>query len=234
MTTAKKETMKLNLIVVAHPDDEILGFGATGAKLVASGEIVQPIILCGDVDAREQRPSDEELYADMLAANNEVGFNRPILGGFPNIRMNNVDHIEIVRFIENQIVQFQPDRIFTHHPGDLNDDHVQISKACMAAARLFQRRSDIKQLESLHFMEILSATDWAFPAAGNSFTPNTYQEIGNFLDVKIRALQHYRKVIRPFPHPRSDEILRGLAAYRGGQCGANYAESFQTIFRLGF
>lgn len=234
MTIAKSETATLNLIIVAHPDDEILGFGATGAKLVAAGELVQPVILCGGVDARSQRPSDEELYADMLAANNEVGFNRPVLGGFPNIRMNTVDHIDVVRFIEQQIIQFQPTRIFTHHLGDLNDDHVQIAKACMAAARLFQRRTDIRSLESLHFMEILSATDWAFPAAGNAFTPNSYYEIGDYINVKIRALQHYRNVIRPFPHPRSDEILKGLAAYRGGQCGAKYAEAFQTIFRLGF
>jgi LmbE family N-acetylglucosaminyl deacetylase len=234
MVATIKESIKLNLVVVAHPDDEILGFGATGAKLVAFGEIVQPIILCGNVDARTQRPSDEELYSDMLCANNEVGFCPPILGEFPNIRMNNVDHIDIVRFIEEQITRFQPNRIFTHHPTDLNDDHVQISKACMAAARLFQRRSDIKRLESLSFMEILSATDWSFSVNGNGFAPNTYEEVGDFLDTKIRALGCYRKVIRPFPHPRSEEILKGLAAYRGGQCGANYAEAFQTVFRMGF
>jgi len=38
---------KLNLVVVAHPDDEILGFGAAGNKLAQKGEIVQPIILVG-------------------------------------------------------------------------------------------------------------------------------------------------------------------------------------------
>ena len=61
-------TPPVNLVVVAHPDDEILGFGATGAKLVAAGEIVQPIILCGNVDARTQRPTDERLMADIAAA----------------------------------------------------------------------------------------------------------------------------------------------------------------------
>jgi N-acetylglucosamine malate deacetylase 1 len=44
----------VNLVIVAHPDDEILGYGAAGAKLVAAGEVVQPVILCGNVDARTQ------------------------------------------------------------------------------------------------------------------------------------------------------------------------------------
>ncbi|MDP5131227.1 MAG: PIG-L family deacetylase [Paraglaciecola sp.] len=224
---------KVNLVVVAHPDDEILGFGASGAKLVANGEIVQPIILCGSVDVRTLRPTNEELYADMLKANVEVGFAEPILGDFPNIRMNTVPHVEIVQFIERQIEKFKPARIFTHHPGDLNDDHTQVSKACLAAARLFQRRADIPALEALYFMEILSSSDWAFSGVTEAFKPTTYVEITAQLQQKISALNHYRNVMRPFPHPRSVEIVTGLAAYRGGQSGLNYAEAFQLVFKQG-
>ncbi|PWW06854.1 MULTISPECIES: PIG-L deacetylase family protein [Pseudidiomarina] len=225
---------KVNLVVVAHPDDEILGFGAAGAKLAEQGEVVQPIILCGNVDVRNHRPTDDELYQDMYAANAEVGFNEPVLGTFPNIRMNTVPHVEIVQFIEKQIEAFKPARIFTHHPGDLNDDHVQISRACQAAARLYQRRADIPPLQALYFMEILSSTDWAFSTTGENFIPSNFVEIGEeFLSKKIKALSHYRKVMRPFPHPRSDEVLRGLAAYRGGQAGLNYAEAFQLVFQQG-
>lgn len=224
---------KVNLIVVAHPDDEILGFGATGAKLAAAGEIVQPIILCGSVDVRTLRPTNEELYADMLNANTEVGFAEPVLGDFPNIRMNTVPHVEIVQFIEKQIQRFKPARIFTHHPGDLNDDHTQVSKACLAAARLFQRRADVPALEALYFMEILSSSDWAFPGVTEGFKPTTYVEVADELKRKIAALNHYRNVMRPFPHPRSDEVVTGLAAYRGGQSGLNYAEAFQLVFKQG-
>jgi LmbE family N-acetylglucosaminyl deacetylase len=225
---------QINLVIVAHPDDEILGFGATGAKLASFGEMVQPVILCGNVDVRTSRPTDEELFHDLSSANREVGFQQPVLGNFPNIRMNTVPHVEIVQFIEQQIEKFKPTRIFTHHPGDLNDDHVQISKACQAAARLYQRRSDIPPLEALYFMEILSSTDWSFAATGENFIPTNYVEIGEgFIQKKIKALAHYRKVMRPFPHPRSEEILRGLAAYRGGQSGLNYAEAFQLVFKQG-
>ena len=81
-----------NLVVVAHPDDEILGFGATGAKLAKEGDTVQPVILCGSVDARTNRPTDVQLHEDILAANRLAGFAEPVLGTFPNIRMNSVPH----------------------------------------------------------------------------------------------------------------------------------------------
>ena len=225
---------ELTLIIVAHPDDEILGFGATGAKFVNEGQTVQPIILCGNVDVRHKRPSDDELYQDMKKANQTVGFELPILGDFPNIKMNNVDHLTIVQFIEKQILAFKPTRIFTHHPADLNDDHQQISRACMAASRYYQRRSDIPPLKSLSFMEIQSATDWGFEASGDSFKPNHYVEVTEEIDLKLQALACYRNVMRDFPHPRSEEAIKGLAAYRGGQSGQKYSEAFQTVFQQGF
>lgn len=222
---------KVSLIVVSHPDDEILGCGATGAKLAARGEIVQPVILCGNVDARTRRPTDEELFADMSEANRRVGFRQPVLGEFPNIRMNTVDHLSLVQFVEAQVLEFQPHRIFTHHPSDLNDDHKQVCRATLAAARLFQRRADVRPLESVLLMEIPSSTDWAFGGADQEpFKPNTFVEVRDYLDLKIEALGCYRNVMRPFPHSRSPEALRGLAAVRGAQCGLGPAEAFQTVF----
>lgn len=221
---------KINLVVVSHPDDEILGFGATGAKLTGQGDIVQPVILCGNVDARTRRPTDEQLHADMTAANEKLGFGRPILGEFPNIRMNTVPHLELVQFIEAQIATFRPHRLFTHHPSDLNDDHKQVHRACLAAARLFQRRDEVRPLEMIALMEIPSATDWGFPVGEAPFIPNMFVDVADTLDAKLAALACYRNVMRDYPHPRSTEAIRGLAALRGAQCGSGPAEAFQMIF----
>ena len=49
----------LNLIVVAHPDDEILGFGGTGYIEKQKGNTVQPLILCGEVEARRNKWRDK-------------------------------------------------------------------------------------------------------------------------------------------------------------------------------
>ena len=219
------------LIVVAHPDDEVLGCGSTAAGLASRGVEVRSCILSGHADARQHRPEVEELIKDTHGAQSLLGLKEPILGDFPNIQFNIIPHLKLVQFIEKAIVDTGADLIFTQHPHDLNNDHQHVSLACQAAVRLFQRRSDVAPLRGLYFMEILSATDWAFPGSGEQFRADTFFEIGeSLLERKIEALRTYRGVMRGFPHPRSEEILRGLAAYRGGQAGMKYAEAFQTAF----
>ena len=220
------------LIVVAHPDDEALGCGATAAALRHADVEVRTCILSGQVSARGLRPSDSELLADTRRAHEALGLEPPIMGDFPNIMFNTVPHINLVQFIEAALMETRADVIFTHHPADLNDDHTQTSRACQAAARLFQRRTDFPPLRALYFMEVLSSTDWSFAAGAGGFVADTFYEIGEeWLKLKLNALAAYRGVMRPFPHPRSEEIVRALAAYRGGQAGVRYAEAFQTAFR---
>lgn len=223
---------RTNLVVVAHPDDEVLGFGGAGAKLIADGEIVQPVILSGAVDARQRRPSDQELLDDMMAAARRLQFREPVLGTFPNIRMNTVDHLDVVRFVEQQVERFAPHRIITHHPADLNDDHKVVFRATLVASRLFHRRPELAPVDELMLMEVPSSTDWGFGGAeAEAFKPDTFFDISAFIDAKIEALGCYRNVMRDAPHSRSEMALRALAVFRGAQSGLHHAEAFQTIFR---
>lgn len=223
------------LIVVAHPDDEVLGAGATMYKLVQEGHSVNVCILSGEVNARNNRPSTDELHEDVNSSMNILGVNRIIKGNFPNIEFNTVPHLKLVQFIEKTIIDTDADIVFTHHPADLNNDHLHTSLACQAAVRLFQRRTDITPLKELLFMEVPSATEWGLNKSLNQFNPNTFIEIEEEgINKKIEALAQYRGVMREYPHPRSNEALKGLAAYRGGQAGMIYAEAFESVFRRGF
>ena len=51
------------------------------------------------------------------------------------------------------------------------------------------------------------------------------------VDLKIQALRAYSGVMRPYPHPRSEEYITGLAAYRGSQFQLDYAEAFEVVLR---
>jgi len=222
------------LIVVAHPDDEVLGAGATIYKLSQEGCSVNVCILSGEVKARSNRPSIDELSVDVSYSSNILGVKRVIKGDFPNIEFNTVPHLKLVQFIEKVIVETNAEVIFTHHPADLNNDHLHTSLACQAAVRLFQRRSELAPIKELLFMEVLSSTEWALNKTLTQFNPNTFIEVGETaIDKKIEALSQYRGVMREFPHPRSKEAIKGLAAYRGAQAGMFYAEAFESIFRRG-
>ena len=75
-------------------------------------------------------------------------------------------------------------------------------------------------------------TEWSINTAENRFAPNTFVEIGeDGVNVKLEALSAYKGVMRPFPHPRSEKAIEGLAAYRGAQSGRNFAEAFDCVLR---
>lgn len=220
------------LLVVAHPDDEVLGAGATIHNLTQDGHTVDLCIMCAQAKARAFRPEDQQLQHDLEASSHLLGIRNLYLGEFPNIAMNNAEHLALVQFIEKAIVASAPAVVITHHPADTNNDHMHTSMACQAAVRLFQRRTEIPPLQELWFMEILSSTEWSVNSAMNRFTPNTFVEVGQRgLEKKLSALSLYRGVMRDYPHPRSTEAIRGLAAYRGAQSGCDFAEAFECVLR---
>ena len=82
----------------------------------------------------------------------------------------------------------------------------------------------------VYFMEIQSSTEWSSPFNDSPFMPNVFVDVTDFIDIKIKALYEYSKVMRVDPHPRSKKMIKALAGFRGSQCGRNYAEAFQLIF----
>ena len=220
------------LVVVAHPDDEVLGAGATIHKLIKEGHNVAVAIMVSQAAAR--RDLSDTLSSDETEAMRILGVEKVYHADFPNIKMNTVAHLDLVQFVEFCIDDWKADAIVTHHPTDTNNDHVQTSYAAQAACRLFQRKSGVPQLKLFMYMEAPSSTEWSLDSSSSRFIPNYFVEIGrDGLEVKISALQAYKGVMRPYPHPRSNEALEGLAAYRGCQAGLNYAEAFETVFNVG-
>ena len=217
------------LFVVAHPDDEVLGAGATIHKLIAEGHNVAVATMVNGAGARTNLSFS--LSDDQTKAMKILGVTKCYAADFPNIQMNNVPHLELVRFVEKCIEDFEAVSIYTHHPSDTNNDHVMTSYAVQAASRLFQRKPGLPRLKQLVYMEVPSSTEWSFDSSANRFTPNFFVEIGrDGLNVKLEALEAYKGVMREYPPPRSKEAIEGLAAYRGVQAGSNYAEAFEMEF----
>ncbi len=218
------------LVVVAHPDDEVLGAGATIHKLAKQGDRIAVAIMSGKAAARKGLSST--LSEDEARSMRILGVKQVYHADFPNIKMNTVPHLELVQFIEKCVEDWNAEVIITHHPSDTNNDHVMTSYAAQAASRLFQRKEGVPRLKQFIYMEVPSSTEWSLDSSSNRFLANMFVEIGKEgVNKKIEALRAYAGVMRPYPHPRSDEAILGLAAYRGSQAGCNYAEAFDCVFR---
>lgn len=218
------------LVVAAHPDDEVLGAGATIHRLIENGNNVSVAIMVGKASARANLSAT--LSEDEAKAMAILGVKKVYQADFPNIKINTVPHLDLVQFIEKCIHDSQVEAIITHHPADVNIDHVETSRAVIAACRLFQRTNGVPRLRELMYMEVPSSTEWSLNSAENRFVPNTWVEVGKEgIEKKLEALNAYTGVLRPYPHPRSEPALEGLAAYRGAQAGLDYAEAFECVFR---
>ena len=71
------------LVVVAHPDDEVLGAGATIRKLVNDGHKVAVAIMVSQAMARKDR--SDSLEEDEEKALTLLGVQKTYRANFPNI-----------------------------------------------------------------------------------------------------------------------------------------------------
>lgn len=224
--------MKRYLFVVAHPDDEVLGAGATIAKLASQGNEIDVCIMNSVSEIRCL--DSKEMIVNMKTSHKLLGVKKTYIGKFETMKFNVTPQMELVQFIEKVIKDCQPDVVITHHPSDLHNDHQNTSLACRTAVRLPQRQiTKINSIKGFYYLEVPSSTDWAINSTSELFVPNAYSEI-NEMDFwkKITALEVYTEggVLRESPHPRSKEMLHALAMKRGSEIGYEMAEAFQMVF----
>lgn len=212
-----------NLIVVAHPDDEVLGAGAFIIRAIEGGDSVRIVIM--NADGIVSRP---DMAEDILKSHKILGVTDCARYSYPNLSLNkNIP--SMVWDIEKEIKNFQPDVVITHFYGDIHPDHKAVFYATEQAVRLTQRHKSDFQITGFYCMDVPSSTNWGH----ESFMPDTYVGYDWIaMKKKFDALKVYKNVLRGNTHPRSERALLAHATDLGANVGLEYAEGFKTVWRI--
>ncbi len=210
------------LVVAAHPDDELLGIGGIIKKHSIRGDRVQVVIMCEGESLRYGGDVGQSLAS--LKAAEILGIEKVHALGLPDQKLDTFTLTDVISKLESISEVFRPDCIYCQSGCDANRDH----KILFEAANIAFRPTS-EWVREFYCFYTTSSTEWGFP---RGFIPDTWIDISDVLDVKIKAFECYESEIREYPHPRSSQSLRHQAHFWGNQCCMDAAEVLMTIRKV--
>jgi len=216
---------KTALVVVAHPDDEVLGVGGTILKL--QEEFGYDVLVEFLTTTKPDKKWDQVDRASKILG---TIWDRPNFEStgevFYPLTLDSEPITNLVDYIEPIIMDVRPDIVFTHHIGDLNQDHRAVSEAVLIATRPYPDQP----VKKLYTFDTPSSTEWSF-GEFQKFEPNVFIDITDYFNIKLKALMMYEEEIKDlkFPHPRSLEALTMNSKLKGSVVGLEKSETFRLI-----
>lgn len=197
------------LAVFAHPDDEVLGAGATLARHVREGDTVGVIAYC-----------ITRAHAGFAPACMALGASFSCLG-LPDQLL---DDKPLSKLVE-ELAQWgtDPDIVYTHSPHDLNLDHELVARAVLTAFRPLPGQKP----RVIYGCEVASSSEYAWK---DRFEPNWWVAVSDEdVEAADKAMRCYASETRDYPHPRSPIAINARRVLRGSQVGVDRAEAFQLL-----
>jgi len=220
------------LAVSAHIGDEIMGCGGTLLRHVRAGDAVRVVVL-GEGWTSRTRSLEKGLEAVDLDAFEEqargalskLSISDVVFHRLPDNRFDRAPLLDIVKVIEREKAEFDPDTVYTNTMIDLGIDQRTTARAVATAFRPLpgERTSEILTFE------VRSSTEWDYGLSGQQFAPNCFVNIARTLDAKLEALRALQTEARPWPHSRSIEAVAHHARGRGASVGLEAAEAYFVL-----
>jgi N-acetylglucosamine malate deacetylase 1 len=218
---------KMNVLAIgAHPDDLEILCGGTLAKYRKNGDKVFMAHLCsGNMGGKNITPEELAAIRDKEAKNAAAMIGAEVLGPiagdldlYPTKDMR-IAVVDIIRYAK-------PDVMITHSINDYMADHVITSQLVFDAA-LTATLPLYKTRQSAH--EMIMPIYYMDTVAGHGFEPMYYVDITEFMEVKKKMLLAHESQYKWLSgHHKSEPVkmIEKVSAFRGVQCGVEYAEAF--------
>ena len=208
------------LVIGAHPDDEVIGMGATIKKLRKKNKIFLCIITDGTTAQYDDKKMIKVRRDACMKSSKLLGISKVKFLDFPDMMAGRISQLEINKELEKIIEDYKPNVVYTTPSHDLHKDHQLIFDSTLVATRAFS--SSVKQLLSYELPGPVK----------QPFRPTVYQNIEKEFSYKLKAFKMYKSEVMKFPHPRSIEAIENLAIQRGVECSLKKAEAFELIKKI--
>ncbi|HEU4719552.1 MAG TPA: PIG-L family deacetylase [Bacteroidia bacterium] len=214
------------LVVAVHPDDETLGAGGTLFRHKANGDSVAWLIVTSMHERQGFSPERiRERDAEISSVSKAFGMEHVFRLDFPTSELSSSSLLQLVPAISKIFHEYQPSVIYLPNRSDAHSDHRITFDAVMACTKSFRYPS----IREVLMYECLSETEFGAPLPENSFIPNYYVDISEFLTKKNEVLKLFRSEMGEHPFPRSARNVEALATFRGATAGVEYAEAFSVV-----
>ena len=208
----------MNILVIgAHPDDEVVGMGATIKKLSKKNKIFLCIITEGATAQYDDKKMIKMRRDACKKSSKLLGISKLKFLDFPDMGLDTISQLEINKELEKIIEDYKPKVVYTTPSHDLHKDHQLVFDSTLVVTR--PHSSSVKQLLSYECPGPVK----------QPFQPTVYQNIEKEFSYKLEAFKMYKSEVMKFPHPRSIEAIENLAIQRGVECSLKKAEAFQLI-----
>lgn len=210
------------LIIAVHPDDETLGCGGTLLKHKANGDEIHWLIC-----------TESTLESDFYKIRNQEIEKVSVLYDFDSIhnlalktmKVDEYTMSDLIGKISKVINEIKPNIIYLPFKGDVHSDHRLIFEAAYSCTKSFR----YPFINKIYMIETLSETEFSPSTKEDSFIPNVFVNITEFMDKKLDIMKVFESEIAEHPFPRSLKNLKALATLRGATAGCEYAESFMLL-----
>jgi LmbE family N-acetylglucosaminyl deacetylase len=195
------------LAIGAHPDDLEYGCGGTLIRHAQRGDRVFLLVVTdGGQGGDPQIRREEQLDAAKIIGAEEVFFL-----DYPDTRFE--CNRESIMRLEEVIRRVKADLVYTHFYEDTHQDHRNIARAVVPAAR---------SVPNLLYFEGLSS---------QQFNPTVFVNIGKVIHQKLGALEAHASQVEKTNIEKLTiiDISRSAAHFRGIQGRVTYAEGFVAV-----
>jgi len=210
------------LIIAVHPDDETLGCAGTLLKHKANNDEIHWLI-CTETNQKNNFYKTRK--NEIKKVNKAYNFDSIINLKLKTMRVDEYSMSKLISKISKVINEIKPNIIYLPFKGDVHSDHRKIFEASYSCTKSFR----YPFIKKIYMIETLSETEFAPSTKEDSFIPNVFVDISDFMEKKLEIMKVFGSEIDAHPFPRSERNLKALATLRGATAGCEYAESFVLL-----